>query len=349
MRKSTTFYTSFAILLMSVLLLSLSACVPAWEQITTVAAQTPAAFNPTPTLYSVFMLSKDEGWAVGGTFGEETPAGNTEQTRPQSGVIYHYLHSRWTYQPIGTPMFGISALSTKDGWAIGYAGTILHYNGTAWAAVNSPTSAILLSIFMVSAMDGWIVGNGGTILHYNGHTWASFTSPTSANLRGIFMDSAKDGWAVGENGTILHFVQGQWKMVNCPTTNTLNSVFMISLHEGWIGGDPAHMGANTTLLHYIDGSWQSVQSPYEGSLNSAFMTSYQEGWIASTAGSLLHYQNGAWLYKADDSDSAFDLYSVYMTSPTNGWAVGQENLIRHYANGNWTTYSVLKRIHQDNG
>jgi photosystem II stability/assembly factor-like uncharacterized protein len=345
MRKSTAFYATLTVLMVFALLLSLSACVPAWEQVTTVSAQTPAAFNPTPTLYSVSMLSNDEGWAVGGTFVEETPTGNTEQTGPQGGIIYHYLNGMWAYQPVSTPLFSVSALSPKDGWAVGYAGTIFHYNGTAWTTVNSPTSAILLSVFMVSATDGWIVGYGGTILHYNGHIWESFASPTSANLRSIFMDSAEEGWAVGENGTILHFVQGQWKLANSPTINTLNSVFMISSHEGWIGGEPASMGANTALLHYIDGSWQSVQSPYEGPLNSVFMTSSQEGWIASTHGTLLHYQNGAWLYKADNSNSAFDLYSIFMTSPTNGWAVGQENLIRHYTNGSWTTYSVLKRIH----
>ena len=86
--------------------------------------------------------------------------------------------------------------SATDGWAVGYYGTVLHWNGSAWTKVTSPTTYDLYSIAMVSATDGWAMGKNGTILHWNGSAWTKVTSPTTYDLRSIAMVSATDGWAV---------------------------------------------------------------------------------------------------------------------------------------------------------
>jgi len=59
---------------------------------------------------------------------------------------------------------------------------------------------------MVSGSDGWAVGSAGTILHYSGGSWSLYaTSPTTNHLYSVFMVSGSDGWAVGRYGTILHY------------------------------------------------------------------------------------------------------------------------------------------------
>jgi photosystem II stability/assembly factor-like uncharacterized protein len=350
MPKNTLTYSFLSFLLIVIPFTLFTGCASPWSQGTVAVTLTPPSFDPRPELYSIYMVSPSEGWAVGGEFVASTNInGNTVNVSPKSGTILHYSGGKWIDQLVNQPLFSVSMVSAKDGWAAGYNGELLYYDGSTWTQVTVPTSAVLRGVFMLSAKDGWIVGYGGTILHYNGGKWTSVNSPTNANLRSVYMTSAKDGWAVGDAGTLLHYVKGQWMLTKSATTSILNSVFMLSSNEGWAVGEPSGKNDNTNLLHYSGGRWTPVNSPYVSSMYGVFMSSLNQGWIASTAGTILHYDGGTWTFQLDHSDSAFDVHSVFMTSANEGWAVGQENLIRHYQNGKWTTYSVLKRLKQAHG
>ena len=112
---------------------------------------------------------------------------------------------------------GVGAASTRNAWAVGYAGSVasgkvlmLHWNGSRWTRLTSPkvlTGAGQLSaISVVSANDAWAVGTTGSfehphslILHWNGKTWSAVTSPrplTGVNLAAVTAN-ANYGWAVG--------------------------------------------------------------------------------------------------------------------------------------------------------
>jgi hypothetical protein len=101
-------------------------------------------------------------------------------------------------------------VSADDGWAVGWHGTIIHWNGTDWSTVTSPTTVNLYSVFMVSASDGWAVGSAGTIIRWDGASWTNVTSPTTLGLFSVFMVSASDGWAVGVFGTIIRWTGTVW-------------------------------------------------------------------------------------------------------------------------------------------
>jgi hypothetical protein len=80
---------------------------------------------------------------------------------------------------------GVAATSTSNAWAVGSTGRaktlILHWNGTAWKQVPSPSPAPspeLSGVTATSATSAWAVGQTGTagriktlILHWNGTTW----------------------------------------------------------------------------------------------------------------------------------------------------------------------------------
>jgi hypothetical protein len=187
----------------------------------------------------VEMLSASDGWVVGTRY----------QCCPlQSfGVIRHYTGSSWVLTaPTNNPkwFFGISMVTSGDGWIVGQDGVILHYTGGIWQATTSPTTALLKAVDMVSATNGWAVGEGGVILHWNGSSWMTITSPVTNTLNSVAMTSATDGWAVGEGGIILHWDGNSWTTVTSPVTNTLNSVAMTSATDGWA------VGVNGTILHY---------------------------------------------------------------------------------------------------
>ena len=59
---------------------------------------------------------------------------------------------------------GVWGTSASDVWAVGYNGTILHYNGTNWSSVSSGATEPLYGVWGSSASDVWVVGLTG-ILH----------------------------------------------------------------------------------------------------------------------------------------------------------------------------------------
>ncbi len=88
----------------------------------------------------------------------------------------------WGWQnplPQGNKLYGVWGSSATDVFAVGYVGTILHYNGSAWSAMSSGTTEYLHGVWGSSAIDVFAVGISGTILHYNGSAWSAMTSGTT--------------------------------------------------------------------------------------------------------------------------------------------------------------------------
>ncbi len=54
-----------------------------------------------------------------------------------------------------------------------------------------------------SNMDVWAVGGAGTVLHWNGQTWNTLASGTMATLYSIWGSSEQALWTAGGGGTIL--------------------------------------------------------------------------------------------------------------------------------------------------
>src|SRR6266550_1543677 len=98
----------------------------------------------------------------------------------------------WSSASSGTTQHlnGIWGTSATDVWAVGDAGTILHYNGTSWSSVPSGTFQFLDGVWGSSASDVWAVGDNGTILHFNGTTWSSAAVGTTLNLLGSVWGSS---------------------------------------------------------------------------------------------------------------------------------------------------------------
>src|SRR5437660_177156 len=116
---------------------------------------------------------------------------------------------------------------------------ILHWDGTTWTQVPSPSpggtgsDSELFSVAATSHSDAWAVGEVFTsskittlIVHWNGHQWATVTSPNpghSNELFGIAATSSSNAWAVGDatNGAadqtlVLHWNGRQWTQVPSP-------------------------------------------------------------------------------------------------------------------------------------
>jgi hypothetical protein len=131
----------------------------AWRQ---VPSPSPAG---NPALSGVAATSAGNAWAVGSY---------------QSGIVFKTLILRWNgtaWKQVpsptpaggvqGTELSGVAAVSSRNAWAVGSTvaqapkTVILHWNGTRWQRVPSPTPAgggLLAGVAATSARDAWAVG-----------------------------------------------------------------------------------------------------------------------------------------------------------------------------------------------
>jgi hypothetical protein len=201
----------------------------AWKQV-----PSPSPGNGS-ALSSVTAVSSTSAWAVGCT-----AFCFLHSVAPQT-VILHWNGTDWAQVPspaqarIGA-LSGVAATSAGDVWAVGCAGhcfgpmattrtMIVHWNGTAWKYVASPSPAsnsVLAAVTATSASDTWAVGYTRNkyrtlIERWNGAAWQQVSSPTPgqfSQLVGVTATSASNAWAVGADlgGTIVQHWNGTaWK------------------------------------------------------------------------------------------------------------------------------------------
>jgi len=315
----------------------------------------PPTSVPSGPLYSVFMVSSTEGWAVG--FG---------------GSIYHYFGGSWNAftSPVTTTLRSVYMLSPTEGWAVGDGGIIIHYSSGTWTGPVSPgtTSNNLVSVFMPSSTDGWAFGLKGTILHYSGGSWTALPSnlvPTSPvtllNFNSGYFNAADDGWAVGTDGVVLHFNGVNYGTVTSPTINNFTSISFgppltgpVDPNDGWAVGNasvslpnPPFSAApwNTpisnepTIYHWDGFAWtKGVAIGTLNNLNSIFMVNQGDVWAVGggkystascTAGPgilcpiIMHFTGGSW-NTVTPPPGSYVLRSIFMVSSDEGWAVGAQ-------------------------
>ncbi len=293
---------------------------------TTIVVADPAKAE----LFSLSMLSADDGWAVG-----------------TQGTILHYTGGNWVSvkSPIDTYLLAISMANANDGWIVGAShyngttqlGTMLHYVNGAWTLTPNPTTSYLDAITMLSPYEGWAVGRD--ILHYVDGRWAKVPNPDGGTLSrsSVAMTSANSGWAVSADGFIMHYTGDTWVNWNSPNpSEKLYGLAMASSDDGWAVGedfDADSAPTHTLLMHYTDGSWVQVAAPTKNFLYAVSMVSSHEGWAVGAGGTILHYLNGSW--SVAPSPTPYTLRAIQMLSPTDGWAVGVQGVILHYAHGTW--------------
>ena len=181
-------------------------------------------------LYSLFMVSVNDGWAVG-----------------KDGTIIRWNGSEWSNlsSPTNNSLQAVTIISDSDGWVVGNSGNILRWNGSAWNLVSSPTTNDLYDVKMISSNNGWAVGTGGVMLRWNGTIWSQITSPTDLDLKALDFINSSDGWAVGgmwistwfEN-IVLHWDGYNWTIdpgVGIQP-DIMETVDFVSSTDGWVAG-----------------------------------------------------------------------------------------------------------------
>ena len=197
----------------------------------------------------------------------------------------------------GGIMFGVSALSSNDVWAVGwYTATgvqhtlVQRWTGSQWNTIPSPNSGQydnrLYAVTALSPTNVWAVGSyeyndvnfvRPLIEHWDGTQWAIVDTDRSlGNLNAIAAFSANDIWAVGDdsylldtagsyNPMILHWDGLTWNFVTTPfvqSAGTLEAVTVVAANDAWAVGADAENGSFVPFMEHWDGTqWSILPNP----------------------------------------------------------------------------------------
>ena len=192
-----------------------------------------------------------------------------------------------------TTLLGIWGTLANDLFVVGRQGTVAHFDGTSWKAVETGSRADLQAIWGTSGTNVLVVGTGGTILRYDGTGWSTDASPTSAQLQGIWGSSPKDVFAIAEtvpeqSHQIVHYDGRAWATVEEGDKDLLGI-----------------RGASSTCVY-------AVGAKREGS---------------QTTSGVFFYDGTAWTEKNDNAGEF--LWDVWVMPGCDFYAVGPNDTVVH--------------------
>lgn len=241
---------------------------------TRVSSPNPGVAN---ILYGIAAVSAADLWAVGYEWISQST---------WVPLILHYDGQSWSPVDQSQLQFGILssvlALATDDVWAVGWIGQVpniqgltLHWNGTSWTRVTSPTEPggwiLLASVSGVATGDVWAVGSyrfyniNGQVesrarsYHWDGSSWNGVTVALGgySYLTGVKANATTDVWAVGAGFVgffdyayvTFHWDGSIWSNVTNPNQGILNAVSASSSSDAWAVGD-GFVTPGTYTNHY---------------------------------------------------------------------------------------------------
>jgi hypothetical protein len=132
---------------------------------------------------------------------------------------------------------------------------------SGWQPMTSGTIEQLHGIWGSSASDVFAVGDAGTILHYDGNRWTPMTSGTSVDLADVWGSAHDDVFVTGDAGTILHYDGDDWTPVTVQVTDPIGRMWGTADGAGNVQLFAIVTDGTTALLEFDGGSWHGMRRP----------------------------------------------------------------------------------------
>ena len=240
-----------------------------WTHGKFVAAKLPAlrGGGVTTNVGSLSASSASNVWAVGDLI--RTAAG--------APTALHWNGRKWSAVAVPENLDVVSTSGPNNAWALGAAGDLAHWNGTAWsvedpgyAQRNDFISGIATSSPTLAYAVGYNTDNGqSALLRFNGQAWSA--APLAKKARHLTLNSvairARSAWAVGTGAAgpvVVHTSGGTWqRQQSLGPQYLVSAISAASAKRAVLVGLHAHGTGSTTYLEtYAGHSWQAAPSKF---------------------------------------------------------------------------------------
>lgn len=232
-------------------------------------------------------------------------------------------------------LFSVRGRSASDVWAVGQAGIIRHYDGSAWRAFPGGNSlSDLRDLWFDESGVLWVVGLNNTVFRLRVPENMIIPTPPPPDARdwyGISGTAANDVWITGSQSSIYHFDGSSWTPARTPplpAASVVRSAHAVNKDEGWaVGCDDGKCNDAATgfVLHYtgVNKDWTLAGSFQGGGLHRVYALDQGHVWIAGReAASERNVASGNWEPVRQKRKAIYNGLSA--TQPDGLWMAGAE-------------------------
>jgi hypothetical protein len=312
--------------------------------------------------------------ASAGTTGLSRPAGTTGLARPAAGRGVVCQATATTAPPAVATLTGVTSVSPRLGWAVGWTKgnppepVVASYDGNSWIRDFNPALQVPGELTAVAKYPGgvWAVGGSGTTAGGASRKHLIFRiadgkiqamplpGPAAGQLLGVAATAAKDAWAVGYNAgdgpLILHWNGAKWTRSALPRSaaGRVKAVAASSSTNAWAITTGTK---NAQVLHWNGQRWSLVTVPaiagHQYELEGVAATSVTNAWIVGVWRGdvlhpvMLHWNGTSWKPVPTGDPATFpdgdNLTAVSALNAHNAWAVGSAGnaLALHWDGKSW--------------
>ena len=275
---------------------------------------------------------------------------------------------RWQVRSLpGRALRAVWGSGPADGFAVGQAGTVLHYDGERWESQPSGTDQDLLDVWGSGPSDVIAVGRGGTVLRYDGQHWQREPSSTPMDLITVWGSGPRDVFAAGIKGTIVHYDGRRWQVQESGTPKELfglsgsgpTDIYAVG-YAAWGGDDllagwPCHRdpeqrqcwvladepscrpldedgSVRGVLLHYDGRRWRP-QTTLEGWYFDVWVTGPRD--LFAVLGSCEAIRSDGRAWQALPVGASEGLFAVWGTGPSDLFFAGRQGTLIHFDGRSW--------------
>ncbi|HEX7604751.1 MAG TPA: hypothetical protein VF316_24200 [Polyangiaceae bacterium] len=234
----------------------------------------------------------------------------------------------WTHPyPQGNALRAVWRIGAKDVWFGGTAGTLLHWDGSAFTSPKLGVSDAIEAMWGSSATDVWAVGDRGLRVHFDGKTWTVVQQgQPSMHYRAIHGTSPSDVLVVGDGGVTEHFDGSKWSTM-AQASDDLRAVFGTSPTDAW------RAGLNGRIDHWNGAAWSPTSSGSTGTIGGLWATDATHVWAVDATRGVLLGDGSSWTLDPK-SQTMLGFSRLSGTSPSDLWLSGGG--LAHWDGVQWT-------------
>jgi hypothetical protein len=239
-------------------------------------------------------------------------------------------------QPQGNNLTGVWAYDGSRAFAVGWAGTIMHYDGKMWSRQISGVSirTKLHAVWGASASDVFAVGedenNQGIVLHYDGVSWSKATISGSKRIRSVWGTTGANVYATAEGGHVLRYDGKNWNTEH--HDGSINWAIAV-----WTIGDQVFAGWGGNILHKAGASASWVVKPLKSctTVTSLWGASATSVYALCALGQIHRYDGQEWALEGTLTTQT--MYGLGASGAGHRFAVGLNGAIhrRPYSTAPW--------------
>jgi hypothetical protein len=253
--------------------------------------------------------------------GTHDAATNTQSVA--AACAYAAAGSNWCWEnplPQSNTLYAVSGVSATDAWAVGAAGTALHYDGTTWKRYATPTVQSITSLSVVASDDVWAAA-ADYVLHWNGQTWSTVGATHLPLTPSVWGESATSAWAI-DLGSFTHYVGTTSTSITLPSGVQPTGIWGTSATDIWLA-DGGGTNSAGQIWHYDGANFTQSYGPTTGTpMTSLWGSSSTDVWAAgwdqsALVASIAHYTNGAW-HNVEIPSGAIEPFTTTSFAPVAG-------------------------------